>query len=119
MNWYVSVLKKYTVFSGRARRQEYWMFTLFSVIISIVLSTIDSQLLKASPGILSSIYSLAVLLPSLAVTARRLHDTGRTGWWMLISLVPVVGWIIIIVFLVQDSQSGDNQYGPNPKLVTA
>ena len=116
MSWYLSVLQKYTVFSGRARRQEYWMFTLFSVIISFVLSIIDQQVLKSSPGILSSLYSLAVLSPSLAVSARRLHDTGRSGWWILISLVPVIGWIVIIYFLVQDSEAGDNKYGPNPKL---
>lgn len=116
MNWYLEVLKKYAVFNGRARRAEYWWFFLFSVIISIVLSVIDSFITgPQSIGILGLIYSLAVLIPSIAVGIRRLHDTGRSGWWLLISFVPLIGAIVLIVFFVLDSQPGENQYGPNPK----
>ncbi|MFD4789295.1 DUF805 domain-containing protein [Streptomyces sp. NPDC058459] len=112
MHWYVDVLKKYAVFSGRARRQEYWMFTLFSVIISIVLSILDNAL---DINFLAFIYALGVLLPSLAVTVRRLHDTSRTGWWTLIALVPLIGAIVLIVFLASEGKPEANEYGPNPK----
>lgn len=118
MSWYIEVLKKYAVFGGRARRKEYWFFVLFTLIISIVLSIIDSvigTMSSSGTGLLTSIYSLAVLIPSIAVSIRRLHDTGRSGWWILISLIPLVGFIIILIFTVQDSQPGDNEYGPNPK----
>lgn len=101
------------VFEGRARRTEYWMFTLFNVIISVVLSVIDSSL---NLGFLGVIYSLAVLLPGLAVSVRRLHDTGRSGWWLLIGLVPFIGAIVLLVFMLIDSEPRENQYGPNPKL---
>jgi uncharacterized membrane protein YhaH (DUF805 family) len=117
MNWYIEVLKKYTVFDGRAHRTEYWMFVLFNVIITIALGLID-RLLGIS-GVLSGIYGLAVLIPGIAVGIRRLHDTNRSGWWLLISLVPVIGTIVLIVFMVQDSQPDTNQYGPNPKAATA
>ncbi len=116
MEWYVKVLKNYAVFQGRARRKEYWMFTLFSIIISIILTIIDG--LIGLTNVLTSIYSLIVLLPSLAVCARRLHDTGRSGWWILLALIPVIGAIILLVFLCGDSQ-GENQYGPNPKAAEA
>ena len=117
MNWYLDVLKKYTVFEGRAHRTEFWMFALFNFLISIGLSIIDNVIGTAttSGGLLSGLYSLAVLIPALAVGARRLHDTGRSGWWQLIGLLPCVGWIVLIIFYVQDSQPGANQYGPNPK----
>lgn len=113
MNWYMEVLKKYVVFSGRARRTEYWMFVLFNVIIAVVLNLIEG-ILKI-PAVLSGLYSLAVFIPGIAVGVRRLHDTGRSGWWMLINLVPFLGFIVFIVFVVQDSQPGENPYGPNPK----
>jgi uncharacterized membrane protein YhaH (DUF805 family) len=115
MNWYLEVLKKYATFSGRARRTEYWMFTLISTVIAIVLGVIDTQLAKYGFGVLGPIYSLAVLIPGLAVAVRRLHDTGRSGWWVLIVLVPIVGAIVLLVFLVGDSEPGMNRYGPNPK----
>jgi len=117
MNWYLDVLKKYAVFSGRARRKEYWMFVLFNLIITLVLALIER--LVSGPGILANLYSLAMLIPGLAVAVRRLHDTNRSGWWILIGLVPIVGVIILIVFQAEDSQPGDNQYGPNPKGITA
>ncbi|MEW2050910.1 DUF805 domain-containing protein [Streptomyces sp. NPDC005476] len=116
MHWYVDVLKKYAVFGGRARRQEYWMFTLFSVIVSIVLAIIDAAI---GSSILGIIYAVAVLLPSLGVAVRRLHDTGRSGWWILIALVPLVGAIVLLVFLASEGKQEPNQYGPNPKLAPA
>jgi uncharacterized membrane protein YhaH (DUF805 family) len=117
LHWYLKVLKQYAVFSGRARREEYWMFLLFNIIIDLVLGGIEG--LAGGPGILGIIYSLAVLIPSIAVSVRRLHDTDRSGWWLLIGLIPLIGAIVLLVFMVQDSQPGENQYGPNPKTVTA
>ncbi|MEL7352223.1 MAG: DUF805 domain-containing protein [Cyanobacteria bacterium P01_A01_bin.116] len=118
MNWYIKCMtEKYADFSGRASRSEYWYFTLVSLIIAIILDVI-SGVLQSSVGdiaeLLPLLYSLAVLIPSIAVGARRLHDTGRSGWWQLIGLT-IVGIIVLIVFLVQDSSFDRNQYGPNPK----
>jgi uncharacterized membrane protein YhaH (DUF805 family) len=110
MNYYTGVLKKYAVFSGRAGRREYWMFVLFNAIAYVILSIIDAVI--HSP-ILAAIYGLAVIIPSLAVAVRRLHDTGRSGWWLLIGLIPFVGAIILIVFYVLEGQPGDNEYGPS------
>ncbi len=121
MNWYLVVLKKYAVFSGRARRKEYWMFTLFSTIIACVLGFIEGIVgiaPEANQSILAGIYTLAVLIPTIAVSVRRIPDTGRSGLWVLIGLVPLIGVIVLIVFMVQDSQQGDNQYGSNPKMAT-
>jgi uncharacterized membrane protein YhaH (DUF805 family) len=118
MEWYLAVLRKYAVFTGRARRREFWMFTLVNVLISIGLSIIDAIIgtdYGSGYGILSTIYGLAVLIPSIAVGVRRLHDTGRTGWWILIALVPCVGFIVLIVFYATEGQRGDNQYGTDPK----
>lgn len=123
MNWYLEVLKKYAVFSGRARRAEYWWFVLFNIIIGLALGAIDgvtgTYSSEAGLGLLGGLYTLAVLLPGIAVTVRRLHDTGRSGWWFLIFLVPVIGAIILLVFMVLDSKPGQNQYGANPKGTTA
>jgi len=119
MNWYLTVLKKYAVFSGRARRKEIWMFILFNILISIALSFVDVATgmynVESGMGTLSTIYALAVLIPSIAVGVRRLHDTSRSGWWILIGLIPLIGLIVLIVFYCLDSTPGDNQYGPNPK----
>lgn len=112
MEWYLKVLKNYVGFSGRARRKEYWMFALFSFIVSLILTIVEK--LIGLDSVLSGLYSLAVLLPSLAVGARRLHDIGKSGWWLLIGLIPLIGAIVLIVFFCQDSQD-DNQYGANPK----
>ncbi|MGL4564337.1 MAG: DUF805 domain-containing protein [Halioglobus sp.] len=121
MNWFLVVLKKYATFSGRAQRAEYWYFLLFSTLIVIALSVIDGMTGSYNEdtgwGLLSGLYSLAVLLPSIAVGARRLHDTSRTGWWLLIGLIPVIGTIVLIVFFALDSTPGDNAYGPNPKAI--
>ena len=120
MQWYLKVLSQYADFNGRARRTEYWMFTLISTIISVVLLILDSMLLDFSLGdigLLQGLYSLAVLLPSLAVGARRLHDTGRSGWWLLIGLIPLIGAIVLIVFFVFDGDRGPNAHGPDPKAL--
>jgi len=117
MNWYLEVLKKYAVFSGRARRKEYWMFVLINLIITLVLALIEGIL--GSPGIIGLLYALAVLIPGIAVSVRRLHDTNRSGLWLFIGLIPLIGAIVLLVFMVQDSQQGDNEYGPNPKAATA
>ena len=120
MNWYVEVLKKYAVFSGRARRKEYWTFFLVNSIIFVIFFIVgvfgDPSGIE---GMLGGLYSLGVFVPLIAVSVRRLHDTNRSGWWYLISFVPLVGAIVLLVFTVQDSQEGDNKYGPNPKAATA
>ena len=119
MNWYLEVLRKYAVFSGRARRMEYWMFFLFNLIISFLLGVVDGVLGTFSPesgvGLLGGLYSLAILIPSIAVTIRRLHDSGRTGWWFLLIFIPLIGALVLLVFMVLDSEQGTNDYGPNPK----
>ncbi len=119
MHWYITVLKKYAVFSGRARRKEFWFFVLFNLLVSLVLGIFDGLLGTArvgdDVGLLGAVYGLVVLVPGIAVMVRRLHDIGRTGWWVLIGFVPLVGTIVLIVFAVLDSQPGSNAYGPNPK----
>ena len=118
MSWYIKVLKNYAVFSGRARRKEFWMFALFAPIFYCVLYFIE-KIAGIGPisdyGILGAIYSLAILTPSLAVAVRRLHDTNRSGFWLISALVPFVGFIFLLVILAMDSHPGENQYGPNPK----
>jgi uncharacterized membrane protein YhaH (DUF805 family) len=108
---------KYAEFNGRARRSEFWWWVLFTFLLGIVAGIIDAILgttNSTGTGLIGSIANLAVLLPSLAVGARRLHDTGRSGWWQLLWFVCIVGWIILIVWLCQDSH-GDNKYGASPK----
>ena len=123
MNWYFEVLKKYAVFSGRARRKEYWYFCLFNLIIFIVLGIIDGVTGSLSPeagaGLLGSIYILAIFIPGIAVSVRRLHDTNRSGWWVLINLIPLIGIIVLLVFMAQDSKPDQNKFGSNPKEATA
>lgn len=119
MNEYMNVLRKYAVFSGRARRREYWMFVLFNLLIYMSLFIVAAASKINAFMILYWLYALATLIPSLAVAVRRLHDINKSGWFMLIGLIPFVGGFILLYFMVQDSQPGDNQYGPNPKGVTA
>ncbi|KRW50928.1 hypothetical protein AO724_09470 [Aeromonas allosaccharophila] len=114
MNWYISVLKQYAVFSGRARRTEYWMFVLCNVIVMLLLAMVD-KLIGGDKELISSIYSLAVLLPSLAVAARRLHDTDRSAWWLLLGLIPIIGTLVLIYFMVCNGQQGPNRFGDDPK----
>lgn len=118
MHWYVDVLKKYAVFSGRAQRAEYWMFFLFNLIIGFVLGIIEGlsgMSANSDVSVLANLYALAILIPAIAVSVRRLHDTGRSGWWLLIAFVPILGTIVLLVFFIMDSQSGTNEFGPNPK----
>lgn len=120
MNWYLEVLRKYAQFDGRSRRKEYWLFVLVNMVVSFLLTFIDRFTGTFDPGIglglLSGIYALAVFIPAIAVACRRLHDTGRTAWWLLILVVPLIGWVVLVVFFVQDSQEEENQYGISPKL---
>ena len=122
MNWYLEVLKMYARFDGRAGKKEYWYFSLVSFIIIVVLSVIDIATgtfkVEVGLGLLSGIYTLAVLIPSIAVSVRRLHDTDRSGWWFLINAIPLIGVIVFLVFTAQDGTPGDNQYGSNPKGAT-
>jgi uncharacterized membrane protein YhaH (DUF805 family) len=120
MNWYLTVLKKYAVFGGRARRKEYWMFVLFNVIFLIVAALLDNLLGITFQGnfygYIYLVYALAVAIPALAVAVRRLHDIGKSGWWYFIILVPLAGGIWFLVLMATDSQPVENQYGPNPKM---
>ena len=121
MNWYLLVLKKYVDFSGRARRKEYWMFVLFHVIFVVAAVVIDSLMgltFDASGlGAVYLLYALATFLPGLAVSVRRLHDIGKSGWMILVSLIPIIGGIWLLVLAVTEGEPNVNQYGPNPKLV--
>jgi uncharacterized membrane protein YhaH (DUF805 family) len=106
MNWYLEVLKKYAIFQGRARRKEYWMFFLFNMIITFAVGFVGGMLKMTFLG---SLYTLAVLVPSIAVGVRRMHDTDHSGWWLLL---PIVN----LVFACTDGTPGPNEYGPSPKL---
>jgi uncharacterized membrane protein YhaH (DUF805 family) len=106
--------RKYAVFSGRASRSEYWYFVLFQVVLYIVLMVVDLFALRASTGVLSTLASLILFLPGLAVLVRRLHDTDRRGWWLLISVIPLVGSIMLLVFLCERGTSGVNRFGIGP-----
>jgi uncharacterized membrane protein YhaH (DUF805 family) len=117
MNWYLAVLKNYVGFSGRARRTEYWMFVLFNFIIAAVLAALGIAV--HALFFLNVIYGLAVLLPNLAVAFRRLHDTNRSAWWILIGLIPFIGAIWLLVLTCLPGTSGPNQYGPDPKAAAA
>ena len=119
MNWYLKVLKQYADFSGRARRKEFWMFSLFNMIFSYALVFIFAGI-GAATGILeltflSYIYSLAVIIPGLAVTVRRLHDTGKSGFYIFVSLIPLAGIIWLLVLLCMEGENKPNQWGENPK----
>jgi uncharacterized membrane protein YhaH (DUF805 family) len=123
MNWYLKVLKQYGDFSGRARRKEYWMFALFNLIftvIAMILDNVSGLTAGALPyGVFYLIYVLAVLIPALAVAVRRLHDVGKSGWMILIALIPIIGAIWLLVLMVTDSNQGENRFGSNPKEVVA
>ena len=125
-HYFLDVVKNnYANFNGRATRSQYWYFVLFYLLISIVLSLIDLYAINpalgmtpeeaASGGILSVVFALAMLLPQIGLGIRRLHDTGKSGWWYLIIVIPLIGALILLFFFVTDSQAGDNEYGANPK----
>ncbi len=119
MSWYLSVWKKYATFSGRARRKEFWMFALLNLVILVVLNVLPAMTEVTELAYLYFAYALAVLLPGLAVTVRRLHDIGKSGWWYFIALVPFVGAIWLLVLLASEGQKESNAYGWDPKAVTA
>lgn len=115
----VCLQQKYARFDGRARRSEFWFFILFTAIVSAVGGALDAIFgirsdTYGGTGPIQGLFQLILLVPTLAAGARRLHDTGRSGWWQLLGLIPVVGWIILVVLFAQDGQPA-NQYGPNPK----
>jgi uncharacterized membrane protein YhaH (DUF805 family) len=119
LNWYLRTLKKYAVYDGRACRKEYWYFFLFNILIIIGLTFIDYAIGTLNPkghGLLSTIYTLAVAIPTIAVSVRRLHDRGKSGWWFLINLVPLAGPLVFLVFMVPAGQPGANEFGPNPNI---
>lgn len=118
MDWYLKALKNYVGFDGRARRKEYWMFMLFSILISIALAIVDNILgltWGAGNGVLGTVYALAIVIPSLALGARRLHDIDKSGWWQLIVLIPLLGLIVLIVWAATEGNRGDNRFGADPK----
>ncbi|TFI56861.1 DUF805 domain-containing protein [Sphingomonas parva] len=116
MEWALLPLKRYAEFSGRSRRKEYWMFFLLMLAANFAVGILGTILGDLIEMVLSLLLLVAFLIPGIAVGIRRLHDTGRSGWWLLISLIPIVGSIILIVFLASDGTRGPNEYGPDPKL---
>ncbi len=119
MKWFVKCFNQYADFSSRARRSEYWYFFLFNVIIAFVAGFVFG-FIGGITGMmwisyLSYIYTLVALVPGIAVCVRRLHDVGKSGWWVFISLIPLAGAIWLVVLMCTDSQPGTNQWGPNPK----
>ena len=122
MDWYLMALKKYAEFQGRAQRKEYWMFTLFNFLAMVLLGIVGALLGGGGEGglgdVLQGLYGLGVLVPGIAVTVRRLHDIGKSGWWGLVALIPLIGSLILIYFAVKDSQPETNEYGPNPKAAS-
>lgn len=122
MDWYFKVLKNYVGFSGRARRKEYWMFVLVNFVLTGVLSILDKMLglrIAGDEGMLTTVYGVFIFLPYWAVQFRRLHDTDRSAWWLLLLLIPVVGWLIILAFNCQNGTPGVNKFGRDPKLLDA
>lgn len=122
MSWYLRALKKYAVFTGRAPRQEYWYFVLFNFLIALlfIFGAMAAASLRSHRGVVTLLalyvlYLIALVIPSLAVSVRRLHDTNHSGWWMFIGLVPLIGEIVLIILHVRDSQPADNRYGSYPK----
>ena len=116
MKWFLKCFNQYADFSGRARRSEYWFFYLFNLLIIFGIITVGVGINSEIFMGLYFLYLIAVIIPNLSVTVRRLHDTGKSGWMILISLIPLIGPIWLFVLLVTDSQPGDNKWGPNPKV---
>ncbi|MFC5067650.1 DUF805 domain-containing protein [Flaviflagellibacter deserti] len=109
-----AVLSKYATFSGRALRSEYWWWTLFLILLQIATSVVDAVIFGVDEGsvqLLTLLVSLALFLPGLAVTVRRLHDTGYSGWWVLIVFIPLIGWIVLLYWMIKKGDEGTNQYG--------
>ena len=119
MEWFVEAMRKYAVFKGRARRKEYWWFLLVYLLISLVLTVFDGIIGKydaqSGMGLLSGLFGVATFLPGLAVAVRRLHDTDRSGWWVLITVLPVIGLLIFVIFMARAGTPGENRFGADPK----
>lgn len=117
MNYYSICLSKFADFSGRARRREYWTFVLVNCLIALLLLTLGLAFGEDSPAsnIMVTIFYLIMLVPNLSVSVRRLHDIGKSGWYMFLSLIPLIGGLILLVWALMDSEPGENQYGKNPK----
>jgi len=123
MEWFIKVLHQYADFKGRARRKEFWMFGLFYILFACCAAFADKLMNTEEyylddmlvDGVFSSIYALALFIPCLAVSVRRLHDTGKSGWMILVGIIPFVGWLWLLVLYCENSQRGNNAYGPNPK----
>ena len=130
MGWYLQTFKRFSDFRGRSRRRELWPFLAVNTVLYAVGAALDSALglggvttntapgfvwFSYSPGLVATVVGLVLLVPSLAVEARRLHDTGRTHWWLLLLIIPVLGWLVLIVFWALDGERRDNAYGPDPK----
>ena len=120
MEWATLPLKRYAEFTGRSRRKEYWMFVLLSIGIYIIASILDriagmNGMIAGTYGPITALVALGLLVPSLAVSVRRLHDSDRSGWWLLLGLVPIVGEIIVLVLMVLEGTRGANRFGADPK----
>ncbi len=120
MDWYIKALRNYIGFGGRARRKEYWMFILVNLVLSVVLGILDNMLglhISKDKGVLTTVYGVFIFLPYWAVQFRRLHDTDRSAWWLLLLLIPIVGWLIILAFNCQNGTPGANKFGSDPKAM--
>lgn len=115
LDWFKKALRNYTNFSGRARRKEYWYFVLVQMGLIIVAMILDAIIFNSETGLFYIVVALGLFLPGLAVTIRRLHDTSRSGWWFLLSILPLIGSIILLVFLASDTKLETNQWGPPAK----
>ena len=115
IDWFKKGLRNYTSFSGRARRKEFWFFTLAQFILVFIAMVLDSIIFGSDTGLFYVLVGLGLFLPSLSVAIRRLHDTSRSGWWFLLTLVPLIGGIILLVFLASDTKPETNQWGPPAK----
>ncbi|MCX7035314.1 MAG: DUF805 domain-containing protein [Proteobacteria bacterium] len=120
MQWLKEVIAKYATFRGRARRREYWRYILYYVIAFVALVLVDMLTgtfnMESQLGFLSGLFLLFMLIPSVAVAVRRLHDTERSGWWVLLALLPLIGQLVLLFFFIQEGDEGDNAYGPDPKF---
>ena len=115
MKWYLTALKKYAIFNGRSRRTEYWMFALFNALIMLGLCLLlMNEVIGPNP-----IYAFAVLIviPTLSVTVRRLHDTNRSAWWLLLPMIPILGELVFLIFMVLEGKPERNRFGPDPKRI--